>query len=154
MSRYPWIRERKFWLMAAPAIAILLSPLCLLDLRAADEEEPPIVKYMETINTGYKLLRREARRKSFTDATIVKVVGMQKAAFAALHEEFSMAKDAKPAERKKIVVGYMKIQAALVTELMNLEIALLEGRKDDAAKMVDNLAAIKKKGHDGFVEDE
>ena len=110
---------------------------------------------MEIINSNYKKIRRQARRKDFDAETIKMVQEMQTQSLIAMHEPLPMAKKETGAKKKAMIIGYKKGMAELVTMLMKLEILLDEGKNDEAAKvMMEELAASKKDGHDKFTEDE
>lgn len=142
-------------LLTAVAAALIVGPLSYVSLPAAEEgDEPPLHKYMEQVNEGYKLLRRSARKATYGEEELKAVGSMITNAAMAMHETPPMAEKVTDADaKKKMVIGYKKVMAKLITDLMNLEIAMLEGKAEDAGKLIENLAVIKKEGHDNYVEE-
>jgi len=150
MSSLKRVQMSKRWMALALAAAVVGS-WSMVSLAGA--EDPPIIKHMEEINSGYKSLRREARRLSFNEESIATVINMQEHALKAMHVPFKMAEKVSGDAKKKMIAGYKKVQGQLVIELINLEIALEEGRKEDAKALVEKLGALKKEGHDKYVEE-
>jgi len=120
----------------------------------ADEEEGPLHDAMETINTNFKLLRRQARRLDFDEQSIAWVVEMQAKAVEAMHLEPHKAEKLNGTEKQQFIIGYRKQMKLFIMELMDLEIALLEGRKEDASKHIDALATHKSDGHEKYTDEE
>ena len=142
--------RRGAWWAVVLLAAALVGPVALL--RGADDE-PPIVRYMTVINDGYKVLRKEARGKTFNDQSVATVIGMQMGALQAMHEAPPMLKTVPTGEQKQFIINYRKEMRNVLNTLIDLEIAMLEGRADDAATIIDSLAKIKKDGHDKFMEE-
>jgi len=140
-----------------PGIVVIAAALALVlgmnfaGLNAADE--PPIVEHMTVVNDGYKVLRRQARTKAFDEESLKLVIEMQKAALAAMHEKAPMLAKVPAAEQAQFTIGFKKSMRDLVTATLDLEIALVEGNKDQVVELIDKLASIKKEGHDKFVEE-
>ena len=149
------MRRLAFFSVAAVVAALALTAIPRAGADEHEHEDLPIFKHMEKINDHYKRLRREARRKRFDESTVQRVISMQEHSLAALHvETIPMAENlGTSAEKKKMMNGYRRIQAELMKTLVDLEIALREDRKDDAAEIISSLAEIKKKGHDKYTDD-
>ena len=152
--------SKRNWLALAACVAIAggLTATWQQTVRhaeAADDEETPLMKAMEIINSNYKKIRRQARRKSFDESTTKMVQEMQTQSLIAMHQPVPMAEKLSGDKKKEMTIGYKKGMAELVTLLMKLEILLDEGNKDEAAKVImEELAASKKDGHEKFTEDE
>ena len=146
-------RNKSFRALIALAItAAVLAPFALRDARADGHEDSPIMKAMEEINNEYKYLRREARRLKFTDETVERVVKMQENALKAMHMSFPVAEKAGD-KKAAVMLSYKKQMAVTIKSMLDLEIALLEDRKEDAKKIIDELGKHKSAGHEEFVEE-
>lgn len=143
--------SRRGLLLAAPVLAALVLAMNLGNVNAADE--PPVVEHMTVVNDGYKMLRRQARTKDFNEESLKHVIEMQKAALAAMHEEPPILAKIPAGEKAKFMIEYKKGTRLLIDALLDMEIALLEGNKDQVVELIDKLGSIKKEGHDKFVEE-
>lgn len=132
-------------------LALVAAPLCLV--RADGEEHSPIETHMEAVNDAYKLLRRQARRKTFDDESIKHVQTMQVNAVQAMHQPFPKMDALSGEAKKKMLIGYRKKMVETIKNMLDLEIALLEGRADDAAALVNKLATDKNEGHDKYTDE-
>lgn len=115
--------------------------------------DSPVIKHMEVVGSNYKKLRRQARKKAFDDTTLTMVAEMQTNALAAMHLEFSKAAGLPAAEKKKMLLGFRKDMAEFIKALLDLEIALLEDRKDDAKQLISDLGRHKSAGHEKYTDE-
>ncbi len=143
--------QRKTWMTAA-VLAAVVVPFGATSL--LDAEDPPIVRHMEAMNTPYKAIRRQARRKAFDAETIKNVNIMQEHALQAMHVAIPVIEKLSADKRQAMVAEYKKIQGDTVIALIHLEVALEKGDKEAAAKMIDELGSLKKAGHDKFVPED
>lgn len=109
---------------------------------------------MQALNGGMKRLGK-ALDKPDLDAVAKTAVEMQKAALAAKVETPHTAGEISDAKEKAaFVVGFRKQIIALERALLDLEMAALDGKGDDAKKIYnDTLGALKKAGHDKYKKD-
>lgn len=131
--------------------AALLGPAVMKDAQG-QEESDKLVEHMEAMNDLWKQLRRKERDKSYDAESVNQVHQMQVHALATMHMEPPMAAKFTGEEKEKFITGYRKEMAKLVTALLDIEIALLEKRHDDAITKLRDLNTIKKDGHDKYVE--
>jgi len=115
-----------------------------------DEDESPIVAEMEMINDHYRTLRRQARRNRYDEATVGMVAEMQAAALSAMHMDVPKADDLPDAARQAMTIDFRRDMAVFVKALLDVEIALLEDRNEDAGKLITNLGSMKSDGHKKF----
>lgn len=151
------IRNRKMWWSLLPLAAVIVAVSIGAPKLAAsgdeEEEHSEVHQIMEQINDHYKILRRNARRQRFDDV-LSRIVEMQSLSLQAMHvDTIPLAEEAAGNEEKqRLMIGFKKMQAQLITTLMDLEIAVLEGRDDDASDLVQKLAQLKQDGHDKFTD--
>lgn len=139
------------WVLMLALIAVAL-PLGLNSALRA-EEDTPLGKQMETINSNYKLLRRAARTKNFPDDTAKMLQEMQMATLTAMHMEVPLVKKQAASKQKDEMIAFKKLLKKQLDTLIDMEIALMEGRADDVAAGVEELGSIKSDGHDRFTEE-
>ncbi|MDH3584062.1 MAG: hypothetical protein OER86_07595 [Phycisphaerae bacterium] len=151
MKSTSWIR--RVLLASLVLAAVGLFPFTSLVAEDEAVEDPPIVQYMDVVNSTYKKLRKQARRLSFDGESLGWVQELQLNALKAMHEEPLMMAKMPAAEKPKFVIAYRKAMVEMMQQALDLEIALLEGRKEDAAKLVDALAKGKTEGHEKFTEE-
>lgn len=139
--------------------SLLLAGACVLvaagpwngSPTARADEDSVLEQSMETLNGGFRTMRRMVRGE-IDHAKLLEIApGMQTSAIAAKGEmphtieELSSAEE-KTEQRKEFRLGMI----ALATELLNLEKAALS-KDDEAVKAsVEKLGAIQKQGHDKF----
>lgn len=147
---------RMRWLSLTAVVAVI-GALAVASFgpaaQAQDDEETPLIKAMSDLNTEYKAVRRAARSGSYDEATVASVDKMQKAALTAKGFVPPMAAKVPADKRDAFNKGYRKVMAKLVMQLAQIEVALLEGRDEDATKGITELALIKKDGHDNYIEE-
>ena len=147
--------------LAALALAAVVGSLVVTGVGTASqgegEEKPPIVQHMEKINRNYKLLRRSARRpgrlvaEGRRERYLGMIVDMQSHMLAAMHEEVPEIQKAPTEQREKLSIRFKKIQADLIKQLLDLEIALLEKDTEKVKTILSKMAELKETGHDEFV---
>lgn len=100
---------------------------------------------MKVIGSAYKKLRTQARSKAFGESTIKLLSQMQSAAVIAMHANV----DAE-ITKKEDVIAYRTQMADLIKKLLDTELAVLNGKNDEAASNIGDLYRIEKKGHRQF----
>lgn len=153
MNPMQLIQSRRFWLIAMIAGVVAL-PLALPETTTADDDEGPLVEAMEVINKHYKMLRREARKKEFSEDTVQRLWEMQAAGITAMHHEPPILAKIPAAEKKQFMIDYKKVNMEMVVHFMKMEVVYAEGKLDEFAEMIDAMGDIKSSSHEKFVEDE
>jgi soluble cytochrome b562 len=140
------------WIFGWIVVLFVTAPAMWMMHAVADEgaDEPPINVEMEILNDHYRTLRRQARRNQYDDATVGMIAEMQAAALSAMHMAVPKAQELPDTERKAVTLDYRRDMAAFVKALLDIEIALLEGRSEDAGELITNLGAMKSDGHEKF----
>ena len=100
---------------------------------------------METMNSAFKKLRRSARDKSFDASSLKELEKMQTATLVAMHQS-----DDDFANDKKRVIQYRGLLANTLKKLLDMEMAILEDKNDEAAKIVGEVYSLMKEGHKHF----
>jgi hypothetical protein len=133
-----------------PAILLLATMFGPLSLRA-EEEDIPLAKEMEKVDTAYKTFRKEkdpakgiAAAREGQDA-VLKAIPLT----PAMLEKMPAGDD-----KTKAIAGYRLQMGKLFVALCEVEAAYIAKDLDKVAKLVDALKSEKKQGHDTFIEDE
>lgn len=103
---------------------------------------------MESMNGALKSLLKGGISAETKDKSLEAVVRMQTAIVA--------AKSAKPHDlNAEELLGYRKMMADLLATTAKLEVAILDGKFEDATKLAkDELTRFKKEGHDKYQKEE
>lgn len=146
------LRMRKFWLMA---FAIVMSfAICAPLARAADDKakgDTPLEDEMIAANNALKKLKMQITDASKNQSSLELIQEMQKHFLAAKGMEPVRTK--KEADKTKFVVDYRKAMVTLMSEMLKLEGAVLDGKNDEAAGILKSLTKIKSDGHEKFQEE-
>ena len=123
----------------------------LVPVKAQDKEHTALGKQMEAVNDAFKAFRKE------TDAT--KGAAQAREAQAALVKGFgevpeSIKEMPEGPEKAKALAEYHKMIGQLYVTLCDVEIAFLNGKTDEVAKIVDAIKTLKKDGHKKFMKDD
>lgn len=118
------------------------------------EEDSPLVQAMERVDKGMKALRRSVADPAKAEANAELARGMKEAALTALPlcpEPFTPLEGvARVAWR----IDFERRILAVADTLLQLELAFVESRLEDAKKLHEGLAKLKKDGHDLYVPPE
>jgi len=118
------------------------------------EDEGPLHDAMETLDRGMKGMRRTITDPEKTAENMERLHGMQAAALTAVSlcpEPFNPLSDT-----EKIVwrIGYERKMLTVIDGLLQIELALVEGRHDEAREIYSQLTGLKKEGHDTYTPPE
>ena len=118
----------------------------------AKTTDTELAKQMEIIDEGLKKLRRSLRKPDTNKESLETISQVQAAAVAS--KALTPAKAAKlpDAERQKFVAAYRKDMAAMIVQLLNMEIAVLEGNNDKAMEIHKKMKDIEDEGHKKYEE--
>jgi soluble cytochrome b562 len=125
--------------------------LMLMPAGAAEKEESPLAKQMESMNDAYKGFRRE------TDPVkgAAQAREAQQAALKSAVETPEMLKAMPEGPAKvKALLEYRKMLGKLFVTFCEVEEAFLNGKMDEVEKIVAAIKEMKKAGHDKFMEEE
>lgn len=117
-------------------------------------EEGPLHDAMESLNRGMRSLRRSVGDPEKAAENLELLRGMQKSALEALPlcpEPFQPLSDL---EQRAWRIGYERKILAVADGLLQLELAIAEGRFDAAKEIYSHLGGLKKEGHDTYVPEE
>lgn len=134
-------------------VAFATAPLALSAMQAKPAsppaaEGPRLEDSMQTLQGGTKRLEK-ALDKSDMDAALKITLELQKAVYDAktqVPEKAATISDAK--EKAEFVLGFRKQLIAMEKALLDLEIAALDGKADEAKKILnETIKPMKKEGH-------
>jgi len=152
------------WLLAT---AVLLS--AGLPLRAADaptpssaktSEEPGKVKktelheHMEAIEESMKKLRRTIRKADGTADSLELIARIEQEALVCKGMAPSRAATLPEAERQKFLSAYRKDMAGFITQVLQMESAVIDGDADKAMALYKGLKTVEDDSHDKYMQDE
>ena len=134
--------------------AAVSAPLFLASARPApvhDGANEKIEHAMEDLNGSLKRLEKALAEKDSVKCLPL-VLKMQVACQDSKGEAPSMAETITDAKKKAdFLLGYRKSMVELQQQLLDLEVAILDGKWEDAAKLVsDKIKPSKKAGHDAY----
>ena len=140
---------------------IVLSPLLLAYLptqephhHESEHEESPLEESMEALKDGFKSLRRTLGNPEAQAHHLKTLHSMQDATL----ESFPLCPDPlSPLSEKETLLWNLEYRRAMLqvcSELCELELAVIEGRQDDAQSLLRALGSIKKKGHRAYKEED
>ncbi len=134
--------KTKFFLMALAASLVL--PL-------SADTETPLGKQMESFNDSFKAFRKESDPAKC--AALAR--DAQTAVAKTLGETPELVKKmAEGPEKAKAAAEYRKMMGKVYVALCELEEAYLDGKTEEANKILGSMREMKKAGHDKFMEEE
>ncbi|MEN9534946.1 MAG: hypothetical protein RLZ22_1242 [Verrucomicrobiota bacterium] len=149
--------------MTGEGIGCLVSPMkfqpllwaCLIGLslclNAEDQKpEPSLAAQMSELDDAYKALKKETDPEKGAAAART----AQQALLMGLAELPEMVKKMPDgADKAAAAVEYRKLMAQCYVIFCEIEQAFLAGKIDQIEGLIDNLKAVKKTGHQKFIED-
>ena len=134
-----------------PALLLASALMLPTPVRAQDKEDPPLAKEMEKVDEAFKGFRRETDPIKGAKAAREAQEGVLKAlAFTPALIEKMPAGEAK----EKAILAYRTQMGELFVTFCKVEAAFVAKDIPGVTKLVDDLKAAKKKGHDEFMEEE
>ena len=117
----------------------------------AEDEDTPLAKEMDTMNSAYKAMRRE--EDPAKGAELAREA--QNAMFKAIVEIPELVK-AMPdgPDKAKASAEFRKMMGSLISTLASMELAFLDGDLEKVKEIVGTMRESKKGGHDKFMEDD
>ncbi len=151
MSRF---RKTSMIFLAAALLAAPAGPGLSSFTRVAHAaEDTELQKQMEVIEDGMKKLRRSLKKAEDNAQSLETIGKMQAAAIACKTEVPPAAAKVPEADRAKFLAGYRKGMVALVAEMCQMEIALLDGDNAKAEELFKGLKKIEDDGHEKYSEE-
>lgn len=118
------------------------------------EDEGPLAEAMEDIKHNMRALRKTLGDPEKAEEGMQHATGMRNAALQALPHCPEAPQGLSKAEQVKWRVGFQRKLLAVCDGTLRLELALAEGRQEDAKEIYKDLGGIKKEGHDTYDPDE
>jgi soluble cytochrome b562 len=135
-------------LLALPIAALAAAAIAP---RAADDE---LAERMEVMNSAMRQLSKGIHPETRTKS-LERIDAFQRALLDAKRMTPPTAKDVEEAERAEFVAGFRAQLARVLAKSGELEIAVLEGRFDDANRIVaEDMKRLKDQGHEKYAPGE
>lgn len=147
--------------MKRPLLLVLILALALGSAAFVDrstvqstDEDTPLAEHMKAINKGLRALRAQVKDPARSDEYHASILALQSEAFAAKGLDPSKLAELPADEQSAFRVAYRKRMHEMLNTMFQLEVALLEGRNDDAQEAIKALNKSKSPAHKEFqVED-
>jgi soluble cytochrome b562 len=148
-------RNKPVRLMLA-AMVVFPSALLISIARsaAAETKKTELHDKMEQIDESMKKLRRTLRSADSNAESLELISKAQQAAIACKAMTPSRAATVPEPERKKFVAEYRKQMAGVIGQMLQMEIAVLDGNNEKAQQIHKELKTLEEKGHDKFMQEE
>jgi len=150
--------RKRAWLVGGLALALaagLIVPFGIptsVPNALAQDDEAPLEDIMGTISSRHKRLRRTIPDAAMNQTSLKYLLEMQTACVEAKKYPPSKAAKVPESQRSKFVNAYKKGINQLISQLIVIENALLDGDQKAAQASYAKLLEIKKASHDKFIE--
>lgn len=117
------------------------------------DEEPPVTElgqWMDRMNNAFRKLRRQVDDESQNKSSVELVAIMHESAVKALDLIPAMTEDVPAAEREQFVEDYRAGINKLIQLLTEIETALKANDNGAAIRLMSQLRAVRKEGHEEF----
>jgi len=140
-------------ILAVAAFALLSSLAAFAPgARQARDDDTPLMKEMEKLDAAMEFLKRSLRDPTQDARSLEQLAAAEQACLACKPMVPKLAASLPEGERPTLVTNYRKGMAALLIELLNLEVALLDGNHEQARALWKKLDAMKDEGHNEFTD--
>jgi hypothetical protein len=151
------------WLTVAAALLCFELPA----VRAADAPTPPAVaatgepgkvkkselhEHMESIEEAMKKLRRTIRKSDGSAETLELISHIEQEALVCKGMVPSRAATLPEAERAKFLSAYRKDMAGFITQVLQMESAVIDGDADKAVTIYKGLKTVEDDSHDKYMQ--
>ena len=151
--------SKRAWMTASLTLALgvaLVLPMGMMSstpVAQAADDEAPLEDIMGTISSRHKRLKRTIPDAKMNETSLKYILEMQAAAIEAKKYPPSKTKTIPESSQAKFLVAYRKGINSLISELIVLENALLDGNQKAAQASYAKLLTLKKTSHDKFIEE-
>lgn len=118
----------------------------------AEEEHTPLGEQMESLNDAFKALNKETDPAKGAALARTAQEGILKGVAHVPELITDMIKD--PKEKEKAIADFRRLMGEAFVVFCKIETAFLENKLDDVKKLSTDAKALKKQGHDKFMEEE
>ena len=115
-------------------------------------DDTPLGKEMGAMNDAFKALSKET--DPVKGAALAREAAEASLKGIPLTPEFITDMIPDPKEKAKAVADYRKMMAQAFIVFCDIETAFIDGKMDDVAKLVKDAKALKKEGHNKYIEEE
>lgn len=138
-----------------PTTEALQEPARQLDPRGEQAEEGgPLHDAMETLDRGMKGMRRTITDPEKTAENLERLREMQAAALLSVGHCPDPFTPMSETDKRVWRIGFERKMLAVTDGLLQIELALVEGRHDEAREFYSQLTGLKKEGHDTYTPPE
>jgi soluble cytochrome b562 len=141
--------KRNIRIVAAMLLAVFVSA----GIASAEEKHSALEESMETMNKALKTLRMQLADPGKNASSLELVAEMQKQALISKGLVPARAAKIPAGDRPKFLTAYRHAMVGLMSELLKLETALIEGKNDQADAIAKGLNKVKADGHEKFQEE-
>jgi len=137
-------------------IALLIASIAAPRFAKAEEhvKKSELRKQMEQMDESVKKLKRTIRKAELDKETLEQIAKMEQVVVTCKAMVPSKAATIAPADRPKYVAEYQKQMAALLSDICQMEVAVLSGDHEKAHTLYVKIKDDEDKGHDQFMPDE
>ncbi len=139
-------------------LILLALPLLALpfvqEQEHAEHEETPLEEQMLLLEENLGKLRRSLRDEAKTDESLAALLAMQAATMRSKVLVPEMAAEIPEAEREAFVADFRKTLIDLLREQLALEVALIDGDREEAKAIFKRIRATEESGHEKFTHEE
>jgi len=115
-------------------------------------DDTPLGKEMGAMNDAFKALSKET--DPVKGAALAREAAEASLKGIPLTPEFITDMIPDPKEKAKAVADYRKMMAQAFIVFCDIETAFIDGKTEDVAKLVKDAKALKKEGHNKYIEEE
>ncbi|MCA8942298.1 MAG: hypothetical protein KDB80_07025 [Planctomycetes bacterium] len=141
-------------LLALAAVLVLGSTAFVDRSTVPTPDDTPLGQHMKAINKGLRALRAQVKDPARAEEYHASVLELQSEALAAKALDPMKLGELPAEEQGAFRVAYRKRMQAMIDKMFELEIALLEGRAEDAQGAIKELNKMKSPAHKEFQSDE
>ena len=144
------LKKNVAWVLVLAGL-VVGSPLAVRPAAAAEDTE--LAKQMEVMQDAQKQLRKSIKTAEGNATSLEALTKFQQATIASKALVPAKAAKMPDAEKSKFVAAYRKQMAALLTHLLHIEVAVLDGDHAKAEELFKGLKKIEDDGHEKFSEE-
>ncbi len=144
------LKKNVAWVLVLVGL-VVASPVTVRSAAAAEDTE--LAKQMEVMQDAQKELRKSVKSAEGNATSLEALTKYQQATIAAKALVPAKAAKMPEGEKAKFVAAYRKEMTALLSHLVQIEVAVLDGDNAKAEELFKGLKKIEDDGHEKFSEE-
>ncbi len=132
-------------LLALSALAVVVFASFVQDPQ--DDMDTVLSQNMKAVNKAYRVLRSSLKKPARDAESLEKLHEITVRVLAAKIEKPHMLPKVPEADRQQFLIDFRKVLIALIKLTLDIEVAVLEGRRDDARNLLKDLNRMKSPAH-------